>query len=71
MKKEFLDYLYSISHLVQDDIKRLVKLEKQPQSQCCDKMLSEREVCAELRTRRSQLSSIDETILKYINIHVK
>ena len=67
MKKEFLDYLYKLKALIQLDIDRLIELNKQPIPTKCEDCVSE--VMAELRTRRSQLSSLDETIEMYIKIH--
>ena len=67
MKKEFLDYLYKLKALIQLDIDRLIELNKQPIPTKCEHCGSE--VMAELRTRRSQLSSLDETIETYIKIH--
>lgn len=67
MKKEYVDYLYGLKELVQKDIDRLVELGKQPIDGKCQGCGSE--VMAELRTRRSQLSSLDETIEMYFKIH--
>jgi len=67
MEKEFLDYLYKLKALIQLDIDRLIELNKQPIPTECENCGSE--VMAELRTRRSQLSSLDETIEMYIEIH--
>ncbi len=67
MEKEFLDYLYKLKALIQLDIDRLIELNKQPIPTKCKDCGSE--VMAELRTRRSQLSSLDETIEMYIKIH--
>lgn len=67
MEKEFLDYLYKLKALIQLDIDRLIELNKQPIPTKCEDCGSE--VMAELRTRRSQLSSLDETIEMYIKIH--
>ena len=67
MKKEFLDYLYELRALIQADINRLIELNKHPIHAKCKDCGSE--VMAELRTRRSQLSSLDETIGTYLKIY--
>lgn len=69
MKKEFLDYLYNLKSLIEADIERLVKIGKNPKQQCCEKMGGQDENMAELRTRRSQLSSLDKTIVQYLDKH--
>ena len=69
MKKEFVDYLYELRALVQLDIDRLVELNKQPRDGNCEGCGSE--IRAELRTRRSQIGSINGTIEKYFNTHTK
>lgn len=71
MKKEFIDYLYELRALVQLDIDRLVESRKQPTAKCCDNMSGQNENEAELRTRRSQIQSINKTIEKYFEIHSK
>lgn len=69
MKKEFLDHLYELRGLIQQDIDRLVEVCKQPSCKCCDKMSHQSEPQAELRTRRSQISSVNESITKYLDLH--
>ncbi len=69
MNKIFIDYLYNLKHLVENDIEKLSELSKQPRTQCCDNMPMHNESEAELRTRRSQLGSIDETIERYLKYH--
>ena len=69
MKKEYLDYLYGLKSRIEADIDRLGKQTNNPTVQCCENMSSESEAMAELRTRRSQLSSLDETISNYLEIH--
>ncbi len=67
--KKFLDFIYGQRALVLADLDRLA-------ANCnrdkvfCDHCKSEcDENMAELRTRRSQLSSIDDTIEAYLRIH--
>ena len=67
MKKEYVDYLYELKGLVQKDIDRLTELSQQPIDGKCQGCGNE--VMAELRTRRSQLSSLDETIDMYFKMH--
>ena len=65
MKKEFLDYLYELRGKIQLDIDRLVQIAKEPisiEQKHCDSD-------AELRTRRSQIGSVNETIEKYLQFH--
>ena len=70
MKKKFLDEIYSLRERVNADIERLVEASKQPQSGCTHCEISSADVLmAELRTRRSQLSSIDDTIQSYLTLH--
>jgi hypothetical protein len=69
MKKEFIDYLYELRGLIQSDIDRLVELNKQPKDGNCQGCGDELQ--AELRTRRSQISSVNETIEKYFKTHTK
>lgn len=69
MKKEFIDYLYELRGSVQADIDRLVELNKQPRDGNCEDCGFEPE--AELRTRRSQIGSINKTIEKYFETHSK
>jgi len=68
MKKEFLDYLYELRALVQLDIDRLAEIGKQPKS---PEMIGSDENMTELRTRRSQIQSVNQTIEKYIDTHSK
>lgn len=70
MKKEFLDEIYELRSLVVADIARLVRDTNVIEVDCkhC-KQNSSNEMFAELRTRRSQLSSIDGTIKSYIKHH--
>ena len=69
MKKEFIDYLYELRGLIQADIDRLVELNKQPKDSNCQGCGNETQ--AELRTRRSQIGSVNETIEKYFETHTK
>ena len=69
MKKEFLDHLYELRALVQADIDRLVEVCKNNRFKCCDDMDESHEPSAELRTRRSQIGSINTTIEKYLELH--
>ena len=69
MKKEFLDFLYELRGKVQLDIDELVELSEQDKCRCCENMSSEDEVQAELRTRRSQIQSINDSIQKYLELH--
>ena len=69
MKKEFIDYLYELRAFVQTDINRLVELGKVPKDAKCQGCGDE--IQAELRTRRSQISSVNETIERYLEIHGK
>lgn len=63
MKKEYLDFLYELRSLIKADIDRL----------SAESITSpdEKEMLAELRTRRSQLASTDDCIKEYILIHNK
>ena len=65
MKKEYLDIIYDLRGRVIADVERLKELEKQPKPAG----LTQDENLAELRTRRSQLSSIEELIESYIRVH--
>lgn len=67
MKKEFIDYLYELRGSIQADIDRLVELNKQPRDGECDGCGDI--IQAELRTRRSQIGSVNETIEKYFETH--
>jgi len=69
MKKEFIDYLYELRGLIQADIDRLVELNKQPKDGKCEGCGDK--IQAELRTRRSQIGSVNETIEKYFEMHTK
>lgn len=69
MKKEFIDYLYELRGLIQADIDRLVELNKQPKDCNCQGCGDETQ--AELRTHRSQIGSVNETIEKYFETHTK
>ena len=69
MKKEFIDFIYELRGLAQADIDRLVDLNKQPKSSDCKDCENETE--AELRTMRSQIGSINDTIEKYFETHTK
>ena len=64
MKKEFLDYLYELRGKIQGDIDRLVEISKQPRDGKADP-----DYDAELRTRRSQIFSTNETIEVYLKLH--
>lgn len=64
MKKEFLDYLYELRGKIQGDIDRLVEISKQPRDESADP-----DYDAELRTRRSQIFSTNETIDVYLKLH--
>ncbi|MFM1755049.1 MAG: hypothetical protein RLZZ236_1988 [Bacteroidota bacterium] len=67
MEKEFIDYLYELRGLIQNDINRLVELNKEPRNANCKDCGDE--IQAELRTRRSQISSVNQTIEKYFKTH--
>jgi transcription elongation factor Elf1 len=67
MKKQFIDYLYELRASVQNDIDRLVELNKLTRNADCKDCGDE--IQAELRTRRSQIGSINETIEKYFETH--
>lgn len=69
MKKEYLDILYDLRNRVIADIERLKGLQENPKYKCCDNMLNQDENMTELRTRRSELNSIDGLIEDYIRIH--
>ena len=69
MKKEFVDYLYELRGLIQADIDRLVDISKQPRE--ANHPEQGAAIDAELRTRRSQIQSINQTIEKYFEIHTK
>lgn len=70
MKKEFLDELYNVRVRVVQDIERLLELDYQDRQEPCSTCQSDcDENKAELRTRRSQLESIDKIIEKYLEIH--
>lgn len=69
MKKEFIDYMYELRSLIQQDIDRLVDILKSPQDGNCSGCGNESE--AELRTRRSQIGSLNQTIEKYFKTHSK
>jgi len=71
MNKQYLDIIYDLRHRVMSDIERLQKLQEDPKCKCCNNMSEQDENMAELRTRRSQLSSIDDLILDYIRLHAK
>ena len=67
MKKEFIDYMYELRSLIQADIDRLVEARKNPRDGKCEGCGDEQE--AELRTRRSQIGSLNQTIEKYFETH--
>lgn len=69
MKKEFLDKMYELRSLVWADIDRLVEVCKQDRCRSCDNMSNEYEPQAELRTRRSQVGSLNKLIEDYLEIH--
>lgn len=70
MKKEFLDGIYNLRVRVVQDIERLVGLTQQNRPAPCSTCESDcDESIAELRTRRSQLSSIDTLIESYLEHH--
>lgn len=69
MKKEFIDYLYELRGLIQADIDRLAELNRQHKDGNCQGCGDETQ--AELRTRRSQIGSVNETIEKYFETHTK
>ena len=69
MKKEFIDFMYELRGLIQADIDRLVEIRHQPQDGNCEGCGNETE--AELRTRRSQISSLNKTIETYFETHSK
>jgi len=63
MNKEFLDYIYNRKFILEEDIKRLDRIKN---------FADDADVKAhhaELRTRRSELAGINNTIVKYINTH--
>ena len=62
MKKEYLDFLYELRSLIKADIDRLSESTFSP---------DDKEMPAQLRTRRSQLASTDDCIKEYIRIHNK
>ena len=61
--------MYELKSLIWTDIDRLVKVCKQDRSQCCDNMSGQYEPEAELRTRRSQMVSLNKLIEDYMEIH--
>ena len=66
VQKNFLDAMYDLRGRVILDITRLDEKKNQPTAEGT----SEHDVTmAELRTRRSQLSSIDTTIEEYLILH--
>jgi len=65
MKKEFIDFMYELRSLIQSDIDRLYDLTKQIETKETDV------IQAELRTRRSQIQSLNKTIEKYFETHSK
>ena len=65
MRKEYLDIIYDLRGRVIADVERLKELSEQPKSSG----LTQDENMAELRTRRSQLSSIEDLIESYIRVH--
>ena len=67
MKKEFIDFMYEQRSLIQEDIDRLAILCEDPPYEPSDY----NETMAELRTRRSQIQSLNATIQKYFDIHAK
>jgi hypothetical protein len=69
MKKEFVDFLYDLRNIVQDEIDRLYELNKQSKNGNCQDCGDETE--AELRTRRSQIQGLNQTIEKYFETHTK
>lgn len=69
MKKEFIDYMYELRSLIQADINRLVEISKHPKDGSCQGCGDETQ--AELRTRRSQIGSVNGTIEKYFETHAK
>jgi hypothetical protein len=71
MKKEFIDFMYELRSDIQADIDGLVVLSKEPRLKCCEAMGGDNDIMAELRTRRSQLGSLNDTIKKYIDTHSK
>lgn len=65
MKKEFIDFMYELRSLIQSEIDRLYDLTKQIETKETDV------IQAELRTRRSQIQSLNKTIEKYFETHSK
>ena len=65
MRKEYLDIIYDLRGRVIADVERLKELSEQPKPSG----LTQDENMAELRTRRSQLSSIEDLIESYIRVH--
>jgi len=65
MRKEYLDIIYDLRGRVIADVERLKELSEQPKPSG----LTQDENMSELRTRRSQLSSIEDLIESYIRVH--
>jgi len=69
MKKQFLDFIYGERFFILSEISRLTEAAEAPVPQCCDNMASDNEALAKLKVRKLQLSSINDIIEQYINIH--
>lgn len=67
MKKEFVDHLYESRAAIQLDIDSLVEKSHEGTDGYEEDVLIE--IRAELRTRRSQILSVNRTIEKYFEIH--
>lgn len=65
MKKEYLDFLYKLKSLVEDDIKQIGSNIQAPKR---DESFND-VFLAELLTRKSQLSSINDCIIEYLKLH--
>ena len=70
MKKEFLDYIYKLKSRLQEEIKRLVEINENSITISCDYINCQDEILIELKTRRSQLTSLEETIETYLKLHL-
>lgn len=67
MKKDFLDKMYELRSSIWIDINLLVGKRKLPTDGNCEGCGNETE--AELRTRRSQIGSLNKLIEDYLEIH--
>lgn len=69
MNKEFLNYLCEQRSLVQIDINKLDKMLKRPASSDEEALSVRHELRAELKIRKSQIETISEAIIKYLELH--